>query len=227
MQLTLAMFSIHFETLSCKTCLLWHLLGNFARKLSLFCYFSMKKIINYLLSAIFLLYFGIVLVLFHVIQVICFELLGKKAHQKSVNALNFFLVYGLYLTGTIPRFTQSTPLPTNRPLIFVANHQSTFDIPGIIWFLRKYTPLFVSKIELAKGIPSISYNLRVGGAALIDRKDPKQALPEIKKVAELINSNNYAVVIFPEGTRSKNGLPRPFASSGLKMLYKFAPELMP
>jgi 1-acyl-sn-glycerol-3-phosphate acyltransferase len=115
-------------------------------------------------------------------------------------------------------------IPDNQPLIIVANHQSLHDITTIIWFLRKTHPKFISKIELGKGIPSVSYNLRRGGSALIDRKDPKQALPEIKKVAELINSNNYAVVIFPEGTRSKNGLPRPFASSGLKMLYKFAPD---
>ena len=83
---------------------------------------------------------------------------------------------------------------------------------------------FISKIELGKGIPSVSYNLRHGGSALIDRKDPKQALPEIKKVAELVNNNNYSVVIFPEGTRSKTGTPKPFAVNGLKMLYKFAPD---
>ena len=49
-------------------------------------------------------------------------------------------------------------------------------------------------------------------------------MPEIKKVAELINNNNYSVVIFPEGTRSKTGAPKPFAVNGLKMLYKFAPD---
>ena len=43
-------------------------------------------------------------------------------------------------------------------------------------------------------------------------------------MAELVNNNNYAVVIFPEGTRSKTGAPKPFAVSGMKMLYKFAPN---
>jgi 1-acyl-sn-glycerol-3-phosphate acyltransferase len=38
----------------------------------------------------------------------------------------------------------------------------------------------VSKKELGQGIPSISFNLRHGGSALIDRKDPKQAIPAIK-----------------------------------------------
>jgi len=115
-------------------------------------------------------------------------------------------------------------IPENKPLIIVANHQSLHDITTIIWFLRKVHPKFISKIELGKGIPSVSYNLRHGGSALINRKDPKQALPEIKKVAELVNNNNYSVVIFPEGTRSKTGTPKPFAVNGLKMLYKFAPD---
>ena len=48
--------------------------------------------------------------------------------------------------------------------------------------MRKWHPKFISKKELGKGIPSVSYNLKYGGSALIDRKDPKQALPEIKKV---------------------------------------------
>jgi 1-acyl-sn-glycerol-3-phosphate acyltransferase len=70
----------------------------------------------------------------------------------------------------------------------------------------------------------VSYNLRVGGSALIDRKDAKQALGEIKKTAEYINKNNYSVMIFPEGTRGKNGKPKAFSINGLKMLYKFAPD---
>ena len=42
----------------------------------------------------------------------------------------------------------------------------------IIWFMRRHTPIFVSKIELAHGIPGVSYNLRKSGAALIDALVP-------------------------------------------------------
>lgn len=135
-----------------------------------------------------------------------------------------FLVRTTHVLGTTYSFTGREKLPENAPLIIIANHQSLYDIPPIIWFMRKCHPKFISKKELGKGIPSISYNLKHGGSALIDRKDPKQALPEIKKVAEYINKNNYSVVIFPEGTRSKTGKPKPFSVNGLKMLYKFAPD---
>lgn len=117
-------------------------------------------------------------------------------------------------------------IPTGKPIIFVANHQGLYDIIGISWYLRKYHPKYVSKIELGKNIPSISYNLNHGGSVLIDRKDPKQALPQLKKMAEYIQANNRATVIYPEGTRSKDGKPGTFAANGLKILCKYAPDAL-
>jgi 1-acyl-sn-glycerol-3-phosphate acyltransferase len=52
--------------------------------------------------------------------------------------------------------------------------------------------------------------LRHGGSALIDRKDPKQAIPAIKGL-EYIEKHHRSAVIFPEGTRSKTGKPKAFA----------------
>ncbi|GLR15737.1 lysophospholipid acyltransferase family protein [Portibacter lacus] len=184
----------------------------------------MKKIIDYILSGIYVVYFGIILLIFDVIQRIVFNIFGQKAHQKVVNALNFFIVFGWYLTGSSIHFKKSVPLPKDRSIIFISNHQSMFDIPGIIWFLRKYTPLFVSKIELSKGIPSISYNLRVGKAALIDRKDRKQAMLAIAKMGSYIHENQYSATIFPEGTRSRTGKLKDFSVGGVAILLKKIPN---
>ena len=98
-----------------------------------------------------------------------------------------------------------------------------FDISPIIWFLRRHTPTFVSKVELAHGIPGVSYNLRKSGAALIDRKDPKQAIVEIARLGKLIQQENLSAVIFPEGTRSASGQMRPFVTGGVATLLKRAP----
>lgn len=184
----------------------------------------MKKILDYFLSTIYLIYFFTMLLIFEVIQRIAFNIFGKDAHLKTVNLLNFFLCYGWYLTGSTIDFTIEEKLPTRTSIIFVANHQSMFDIPGIIWFLRKHRPLFVSKKELSKGIPSISYNLRKGGAALIDRKDKVQALKEIGRLGEYICRNQYSVAIFPEGTRSRSGLLKEFATGGVSLLLNKCPE---
>jgi len=128
------------------------------------------------------------------------------------------------ILGTTYNFKNRELIPENAPIIFVANHQSLYDIVGIIWYLRKHHAKFVSKKELGKGIPSVSYNLRHGGSILIDRKDPKQAIPLIKQLSEYIEKFQRSAVIFPEGTRSKDGKPKEFAQSGLKMLCKYAPS---
>ena len=184
----------------------------------------MEKIISYPISAVAMLLFFLVLVIFHPIQWICFNIFGYQAHKKSVDYLNFCLLRIGNILGMTYKVENRELIPENVPLIMVANHQSLYDIIGIIWFLRRFHPKFVSKKELAKGIPSISYNLRHGGSVVIDRKDPKQALPAIKSLAEYIELNRRSAVIFPEGTRSKTGAPKEFAQSGLKILCKYAPS---
>ncbi|OYU80945.1 MAG: 1-acyl-sn-glycerol-3-phosphate acyltransferase [Flavobacterium sp. BFFFF1] len=184
----------------------------------------MEKIISYPISALYYLCFGLTLVIFHPIQWICFNIFGYQAHKKSVDYLNFFLLKNTMLLGTRVTFRNINSIPKDAPIIFVANHQSLYDIICIIWYLRRFHPKFVSKAELGKGIPSVSYNLRHGGSVLIDRKDPKQAIPTIKGLSEYIEKFRRSAVIFPEGTRSKNGTPKEFAQSGLKILCKYAPS---
>jgi len=184
----------------------------------------MQKILAYPLSIIYYLLFGIILVVFHVIQWICFNLFGYDAHKRSVDALCFFLVINTYILGTRYKIKGLEKLPTDTPLIITANHQSLYDITTIGWFFRKIHPKFVSKVELGKGIPSISYNLNHGGSVLIDRKNPKQSLYAIRKMAQYIEVYKRSAVIFPEGTRSKTGKPRSFAENGLKILCKYAPS---
>lgn len=184
----------------------------------------MQKLIAYPLSIIYYLLFGFTLVFFHIVQWICLNLFGYKAHKKSVDVLCFFLVANTYVLGTRYKIRNLDKLPTDVPLIIASNHQSFYDITTIGWFLRKVHPKYVSKIELGKGIPSISYNLRHGGSVLINRSNPKQSLSVIKDMAEYIEENKRATIIFPEGTRSKDGKPLPFAESGLKILCKYAPN---
>ncbi|SRR5690554_784728 len=184
----------------------------------------MGKIISYPISIIYYLIFGLILCVFHVIQWICFNVFGYQAHKKSVDYLNLSLVRCTQILGTTYKIENLEFVPKGVPVIIVANHQSMYDVPLIIWFLRRLHPKFISKKELGKGIPSVSYNLRHGGSVLIDRKDPQQALPEIKKVAEYIEKYNRSVVIFPEGTRSKTGEPKKFSENGLKTLYQNAPS---
>lgn len=184
----------------------------------------MRKILAYPLTVLYFICFGITLVVFHPIQWICFNLFGYQAHKISVDWLQFFLMRSLNVLGTRFTFTNPYDIDTDQPLIIVANHQSMYDISPIMWYMRKYHPKFISKMELGRGIPSVSYNLRHGGSVLIDRKNPRQSLPAIMKFGEYIEKNKRAAVIFPEGTRSKTGVPKPFQTKGLEMMMKKVPS---
>jgi 1-acyl-sn-glycerol-3-phosphate acyltransferase len=182
------------------------------------------KLLGYSLTPLCLVIVGLLLVVFHPIQVICRNIWGYDAHKKSVDALSFLIMKSLLILGTSISFRGFEKLPKGRPMILVSNHQSLFDIPLIVWAFRNHHPKFISKIELGKNIPSVSYNLRHGGSVLIDRKKPLQAVREIRKLGRYIESNHYTASIFPEGTRTKDGKMKAFQSGGLDVLLKAAPS---
>ena len=158
----------------------------------------MLKLLSYPLTVIYYSCFYITLLIFHPIQWTAFNIFGYSALKKTVDVLQFFLMRCMNILGT--RFTFNNPhhIESNQPLIIVANHQSMYDISPIMWYMRKHHPKFISKIELGKGIPSVSHNLRHGGSVLIDRKNPRQSLPAIMKFGEYIEQTRRAAVIFPK-----------------------------
>ena len=186
----------------------------------------MKKIAAYILTFIFYVSFLMLILIFHPIQMISRKFGGYEGHKRSVEALNWFILKSLKIVGAKIKFAGFDQLPENRPLIIVSNHQSSWDIPPVVWGFRKHHPKFISKIELGKNIPSISYNLRHGGSALIDRKNGAQAIKELIKLGQRIEKNNYAACIFPEGTRSRTGKIRKFRAGGIKSLLKAAPSAL-
>ncbi len=182
------------------------------------------KIISYILSSLFVISFLLILLIFQPLQWLSFRFFEFKTYQRVVDYMNLFLIKNLLWLGITIKIDNKHTLPENTTLIFVSNHQSLFDISPISWYFRKHNPKFVSKKELGKGIPSVSYNLRNGGAVLIDRKKPKLAIATLGEFAKKINTKKWSAAIFPEGTRSKNGKPKPFSTSGLKIIIKHNPE---
>lgn len=138
--------------------------------------------------------------------------------------MNFFVVFGTKILGTRYSISFEEELPKDRAVIIVANHQSLYDIPFIIWKLRSLHPKFVAKKELGKGIPSVSFNLKYGGSVLIDRKKSEQSIKAIASLGQYIEKYHRSAVIFPEGTRSKDGTPRKFKTGGLKTLLENSPS---
>ncbi|MDA3891779.1 MAG: lysophospholipid acyltransferase family protein [Salinivirgaceae bacterium] len=186
----------------------------------------MRKLIAYPLTIIHISTYVLLLVIFHPIQVITYNLFGSKAHKAVVDILNVFLLSSLYILFCRFSFNGLKHIPKNKPLIIVSNHQSLYDITPVILGFRKHNPKFISKKELGYNIPSISYNLKKGGSVLIDRKNGSQSIKQILMLGRSMEKHNCSACIFPEGTRSKTGDLRKFQVAGFKTLLKASPSAL-
>lgn len=171
----------------------------------------------------FLLAFGLVLLVFDVAQRVT-RLFGRRPHEYVAGALQWSLVKAFGICGTRLKVERSPRVAPNTPYLIVANHQSMFDIPifGSLFFSN--FPKYVSKRSLARWIPSVSYNLRRGGHALIDRGDPDQAIGAIRELADQVRERQVSAVIFPEGTRGRGGDLGKFRRRGTLALLESAPD---
>jgi 1-acyl-sn-glycerol-3-phosphate acyltransferase len=95
--------------------------------------------------------------------------------------------------------------------IFMANHQSNFDIPVLLGRLPAQFR-WLAKAELFK-IPVFGPAMRGCGYISIDRSDRKRAFASLAQAAETIRAGT-SVMIFPEGTRSQDGQIKDFKKGG-------------
>jgi 1-acyl-sn-glycerol-3-phosphate acyltransferase len=182
------------------------------------------RLVDWLLTLPFLVAFGAILVLFDPLQRVA-RLFGPRPHEIVVGWLQVSLVAAFHLCGTRIDVERSPAVRPRTPYVLIANHQSMFDIPILGALLFTNYPKYVSKRELSHWIPSISYNLRRGGNALIDRADRGQAVDAIRALGERAQARGVSVVIYPEGTRSRAGELKPFKPAGVLTLLQAAPAL--
>jgi 1-acyl-sn-glycerol-3-phosphate acyltransferase len=98
-------------------------------------------------------------------------------------------------------------VPRDRPVVFVSNHQSWFDILALASLLP-HSVRFVSKKELAT-IPVLGQAMRNAGHIFIDRENRQRAFGAYEEASRVIRGGMSAVV-FVEGTRSRTGNLLPF-----------------
>jgi 1-acyl-sn-glycerol-3-phosphate acyltransferase len=184
----------------------------------------MRLLRDWIFTVPFLIAFGGLLLVFDVAQRVA-RLFGRRPHEYVVGALQWLLIRSLGICGTRLRVERSPHVRPHTPYLVIANHQSMFDVPIFGGLLFTNFPKYVSKRSLARWIPSISYNLRRGGNALIDRGDTEQAVGAIEQLAEEVRRRGVAAVIFPEGTRARRGELGKFRRRGTLALLDAAPDI--
>lgn len=89
------------------------------------------------------------------------------------------------------------------PAVYIANHQGNFDIPILLTSLDKPHAL-ISKMELGR-LPFIKDWAALLECVFIDRSNARQSMTALGDAADNLASNGRSIIIFPEGTRSRNG----------------------
>ena len=115
-------------------------------------------------------------------------------------------------------------LNLHGPHIFMANHTSNFDIP----VLQASLPVhfrWLAKAELFK-IPIFGYAMKRAGYISIDRSNKASAIQSLQQAVNIIK-NGASVIIFPEGTRSRNHNVQPFKKGGFVLAVDSGVPIVP
>lgn len=184
----------------------------------------MRRLVDWAFTIPFLLLFGLLLVVFDVLQRAA-RLFGRRPQEYAAAALQWSIWKALAVCGARFAVERSPAVRPRTPYILISNHQSLFDIVVVGGLLFSNLVKYVAKKELRRGIPGISYNLRAGGHAIIDRGNREQARLEIRALGRRASQRRVAVLIYPEGTRARDGVLKEFKPAGALELLAAAPEL--
>jgi 1-acyl-sn-glycerol-3-phosphate acyltransferase len=183
-----------------------------------------QRVLSWAGTLLFLPVFGAILAVFDVAQRIA-RLFGQRPQEYVAGTLQAALVASFRLCDTRLAVERAAGFQSGASYLVISNHQSMFDIAIIGALLFWCFPKYVSKRELGRWIPSVSYNLRRGGHVLIDRGDGAGAVAAIRGLGARAQAGGVSPVIFPEGTRARRGALGEFRRTGTAALLEAAPDV--
>jgi 1-acyl-sn-glycerol-3-phosphate acyltransferase len=137
-------------------------------------------------------------------------------YKRKVSHLMYkFLCSGiLFYAGIKVKVKGIDNLKENEVYLYLANHQSYFDIPVLMKVLPGNVR-FVYKKSMTN-IPIFGWAMYLAGYIPIDRKNARSAIVSLRKAAESMKKG-ISIVMFPEGTRTPDGEVKEF-KKGMAML---------
>jgi 1-acyl-sn-glycerol-3-phosphate acyltransferase len=114
-------------------------------------------------------------------------------------------------------------LVRGKTYVFVANHQSIYDIPCLFWNIP-YQLRIIAKESLGR-FPMLGPHLKRTGHMLVDRRRPDRA--GISDWANRLTSNGLSLIVFPEGTRSRDGMLAKFKGGSIMLAMETGLPLVP
>lgn len=130
----------------------------------------------------------------------------------------------LWISGVKVELIGKEHLRADESYVYVSNHVSNFDIPVVIKAIPGQLRL-VFKKELAK-IPIFGWQLKLGPYILIDRQNPSKAMQSLNQAIEKIKLG-VSVLLFAEGTRSKDGSIQSFKRGAFTLATRSGKKIVP
>ena len=103
--------------------------------------------------------------------------------------------------------------------IIISNHQSLLDIPVFMKYFPDKEVRFIAKDALGRHVPLVSEMLRAQEHCLIPRKaKPMEAMRYISDFGKRVIERKQIPILFPEGSRTRDGNVGKFFSAGFRQL---------
>lgn len=113
----------------------------------------------------------------------------------------------------------------SKPAVYVSNHLGYFDIPLVLAYLGPVAKPLVAKKEIQK-IPMIRSWMKELHCVFIDRDNPRESMKALQEAEEWV-AQGYSMVVFPEGTRSKDGQVHEFKAGAFRIAQKNRVPVVP
>jgi 1-acyl-sn-glycerol-3-phosphate acyltransferase len=147
-------------------------------------------------------------------------------HGKFVYRINQFWTWVILRVGAIAVRVQGLEnVDPKRSYVFMVNHQSNIDIPVLIQSLRAFQLRWIAKKELLR-VPFFGWAMWATKHIVVDRSDPLDAVRSLARAKERISAG-LSVVVFPEGTRSRDGRLLRFKKGGFLLAVETQTTIVP
>lgn len=184
----------------------------------------MEEIMRLILIALFLLLFFIISIPLFLIEYI----IGRFNHRKQVASSQRIVVIAFHVVLLIAGVKRTVigreNIPTDEPVLYIANHRSYFDVPIAYVSLPTLTG-FMSKKEISK-IPFLRTWMSLLQCLFLDRDDIRQGMKTILQAIEQVKAG-YSIFISPEGTRNHGKDMLPFKEGSFKVSEKTGCAIIP
>jgi 1-acyl-sn-glycerol-3-phosphate acyltransferase len=114
------------------------------------------------------------------------------------------------------RFEDVPRIPNRAGVLVLMNHQSLMDIPMAVRSIDGGYPRIVTRVRYARGKPLISHMVRLYQYPTVDPKAMKRA--DLRAFQKAAGESPVPLVLFPEGTRTRDGSLGRFKRTGLRLL---------